>query len=210
MFLLFCLSAFAEASILIVTFYWAPWISLAYSGDGFAPSQEPDSTPMLASPPLDRAAEENVNLALNPKTSESMEAMSSASSLPFVFIYSTLMLSTMIGQSALVTHSLTHSLTHCRSVPGNYLYSLSSHHYSNDTIFQVVLGLSSAAFFISSISSSPLIILLACLTVHLCAGCYWPSVGFLRGRYLLAETRGVSIALARYPSSICPSEFNLF
>jgi hypothetical protein len=113
MFLLFCLSAFAEASILIVTFYWAPWISLAYSGDGFAPSQEPDSTPMLATPPLDRAAEENVNLALNPKTSESMEAMSSASSLPFVFIYSTLMLSTMIGQSALMTHSLTHSLSIC-------------------------------------------------------------------------------------------------
>jgi hypothetical protein len=105
--MLFCLSSFAEASILIVAFYWAPWIALAYSstsqsGDGLTASQV-DSTPMLITPPLN--IEENPTLPLDLETTEEMSTMSvvTASSLPFVFIYSSLMLSTMIGESLLLS-----------------------------------------------------------------------------------------------------------
>lgn len=57
----------------------------------------------------------------------------------------------------------------------------------------MILGVSAVAYFISAITSSPLIIFFACLSVHICAGAYWQSIGFFRGRYILNEIRGISI-----------------
>lgn len=132
MLLVVFISTCSEASIIIFSYYWAPWIELSY-----------------------------VNVT---------------STFPFVLIYSTLMMSSMLG---------------------NYLYTMLSPVYGNDSIFQMVLISAAAASTIGAIIASPTLILFSSVVIQLCTGAYWPSIGLLRGRYFLPEIRGVTVAMSR-------------
>ena len=80
---------------------------------------------------------------------------------------------------------------------GNYIYTLTISKYGNDIFFQAVLLVNAAAFFLASIVSSPKIVFIAAIVVQICCGGYWPSIGWLRGRYFLPEIRGVTITISR-------------
>jgi hypothetical protein len=64
-------------------------------------------------------------------------------------------------------------------------------------IFQVVLTANAAAFFLASIMSNPQMVFMASIMIQTCSGGYWPSIGWLRGRYFLPEVRSVTITLTR-------------
>jgi hypothetical protein len=105
MLMLLLLSAFAEASILIVSFYWAPWITLAYSSYSSSAVGAQDSPLMLSEPSLQES--ENLSPSTNIEVSaDPPTPISTASSLPFLFLYSSLMMCTMIGKTHLVESSL--------------------------------------------------------------------------------------------------------
>jgi MFS family permease len=140
------ISVCSEASIIIFSFYWAPWLEISYS---------------------------NIT-----------------STLPYILIYSTLMMSSMLG---------------------NYLYTLlSSTNYGSENIFQIILTTSTAASAIGAIMQSPQLVLFASVLIQLCTGAYWPSIGLLRGRYFLPELRGIIVALSRSATLECISFSYLF
>lgn len=80
---------------------------------------------------------------------------------------------------------------------GNYLYTLTVSKYGNDFLFQAVLVVNASAFFLASVLDSPQMVFLAALVIQTCSGGYWPSIGWLRGRYFLPEVRSVTITLTR-------------
>jgi hypothetical protein len=72
------------------------------------------------------------------------------------------------------------------------------------------LAASAGAYFIGGVAQTSSIAYAAGLTIQLCSGAYWPCVGVLRGRFLLPETRGVSVCLTRYNADIPCAVESLF
>jgi hypothetical protein len=180
--LVIVLSACMEATILIFSFYWAPWLSQIYL------SSFPSVTATATAEGTISASRylSEVNTTVSPLT-EDLPGPSAlllpVSPLPLVLIYSSLMTMAMIG---------------------HYLHTLALPSYGNDHIFQGVLWVSLGGYFVAamtstaSLSSSSLsLIYFISLAIQLCSGVYWPCVGFLRGRYILPEIRGVVISLTR-------------
>jgi len=177
------LSVMSEASILIFTFYWAPLLSTV-----FADSIQLSTAATVASsgPPIvnliSGATPAAVSTGVVSSATRYLLATVQGSSvvastpIPFVLIYATFTMSTMLG---------------------NYIYTLTISKYGNDLIFQVVLIANAAAFFLASISSSPQVVFMASIVIQTCSGGYWPSIGWLRGRYFLPEVRSVTITLTR-------------
>lgn len=108
MLLLLSLSAFAEASILIVSFYWAPWISLAYSSSPDLGNTH-DSLPMLPETVINQSEDNSSEQVVLSKTDQDSTPLNI--NLPYVFIYSSLMLGTMIGNWTLTTITHLHQET---------------------------------------------------------------------------------------------------
>lgn len=46
--------------------------------------------------------------------------------------------------------------------------------------------------------SNPQMVFMASIMIQTCSGGYWPSIGWLRGRYFLPEVRSVTITLTRW------------
>jgi len=182
------LSTCAEAAILVFSFYWAPWIAGTFTSSALA-SAAPvsvlvDTSAGTSTEPVSGsgvAAGADGSTAEELAGAETTHLMAAASTVPFILIYSTLMMSAMLG---------------------NYLYTLANPRYGNDIIFQALLATAAGAFFISAIVQTPELVFLASICVQVCSGGYWPSIGYLRGRYFLPEIRGVTVALIRCVDNI--------
>jgi hypothetical protein len=94
------------------------------------------------------------------------------------------------------------------SMLGNYLYQMyssqgggsgggGSNGASVDGIFQAILFASSLAFFLGAAFQTPTMAFGISVVVQMCVGGYWPSVGYLRGRYVLPELRATFLTLSR-------------
>lgn len=157
---------------MIFSFYWAPWLSQIYL-ETMLPTTEAISS-------VSRGLIDN-NSTVATISEEASTSSQSPAHLPFILIYSTLMTTAMIG---------------------HYLHTLVLPTYGNDFIFQVILLISLASYLLSALSSSLGLsslstMYLVALLIQLCSGAYWPSVGFLRGKYILPEIRAVVISLTR-------------
>jgi energy-converting hydrogenase Eha subunit A len=67
-----------------------------------------------------------------------------------------------------------------------------------DVIFQGILFASSAAFFLGAVFQTPTMAFGISVIVQMCVGGYWPSVGYLRGRYVVPELRVTFLTISRY------------
>ena len=83
------------------------------------------------------------------------------------------------------------------SMIGNYSYQLFVPYWGNDTILQIILVGSSCAYFFGTIFQTPTMIFMISIGLQACVGAYWPSIGFLRGRYVLPEQRNTCITVGR-------------
>lgn len=83
------------------------------------------------------------------------------------------------------------------SMLGNYCYQLIVPYWGNDTVLQMILVGSSGAYFCGAVFSTPSMVFLISIGLQACVGAYWPSIGFLRGRYVLPEQRGTCITVGR-------------
>lgn len=159
---------------MIFSFYWAPWLSQIYLDNI---SQTTDTIASTTRSLMDS------NITVSSVAIDELPASSPISSqLPLILIYSTLMTTAMIG---------------------HYLHTLVLPTYGNDYIFQVILSISLGTYFLTAFSttlglSSLSTMYILALIVQLCSGAYWPSVGFLRGKYILPEIRSVVIFLTRF------------
>jgi hypothetical protein len=72
------------------------------------------------------------------------------------------------------------------------------HHKGVDVIFQGILFASSAAFFLGAVFQTPTMAFGISVIVQMCVGGYWPSVGYLRGRYVVPELRVTFLTISRY------------
>jgi hypothetical protein len=171
-----------EATILIFSFYWAPWLSQIYLSS-FPSSSASVKEAISASRYLNDMNATSSDLSHTEDPSAASSGLLLPFPLPLVLIYSSLMTMAMIG---------------------HYLHTLALPSYGNDHIFQGVLWVSLGGYFLAAmtstttLSASLSLIFLVALTIQLCSGVYWPCVGFLRGRYILPEIRGVVISLTRF------------
>jgi hypothetical protein len=172
-----------ESTILVFSFYWAPWFSRLSSPSD--PTSEADANVSLdplsqSAGPLSRYLDE-MNITVTPSEALGVASPGPVSALPLILIYSSLMTMAMIG---------------------HYLHTLALPAYGNDRIFQILLLVAGVGYLIAAVltslsSSSPSTIYFLALTLQLCSGTYWPCIGFLRGKYILPEIRGVVITFTR-------------
>lgn len=169
------LSVMTEASILIFTFYWAPLLTTAFSNSIDMSATSRPAPSVLVFPDSVAITNDASSIATS-ATRYLQGSMTSAAAIPFVLIYATFVMSTMLG---------------------NYIYTLTVSKYGNDLIFQMMLMVNAASFFLASIMTSPQTVFIASIVIQICIGGYWPSIGWLRGRYFMPEVRGVTITLSR-------------
>ena len=86
-------------------------------------------------------------------------------------------------------HSVPHEIIFASyisaSMLGNYLFQLFSSKVGSDNALQGILFGSAVAFFLGSVFQTPLMSYGVSLFVQLCVGGYWPSIGLLRGRFVI-------------------------
>ena len=80
---------------------------------------------------------------------------------------------------------------------GNYCYQIIVPYWGNDAVLQMLLVGSSGAYFCGAVFQTPSMVFLISIGLQACVGAYWPSIGFLRGRYVLPEQRGTCITVTR-------------
>jgi len=86
---------------------------------------------------------------------------------------------------------------------GNYLYGLFLPKFGGlDVAFQGLLIACCFLFSFGSIITSSFSCFLLATVIHIFVGGYWPSIGALRGRYILPELRSTSVNMARTISLI--------
>ena len=90
------------------------------------------------------------------------------------------------------------------SMLGNYVYQmvaaqrLATQGPGAEGTFQEILFCSTAAFFLGAVFQTPTMAFGISVIVQLCVGGYWPSVGYLRGRYVVPELRATFLTISRY------------
>ena len=128
------MSACCEASIIIFTFYWAPWLT-------------------------------SVIIEVQPITT-----------FPYQVIFSIYIAGSMIGA---------------------YGYQLFVPSVGIDNLFQAVLVLLSASYFLGAVFQTPLLVFGLSFLLHLLSGAYWPCIGYCRGRVVLPEMRSTSLCISK-------------
>ena len=108
------LSTCAEAAILVFSFYWAPWIAGTFTSSALA-SAAPvsvlvDTSAGTSTEPVSGsgvAAGADGSTAEELAGAETTHLMAAASTVPFILIYSTLMMSAMLGIIIDTSHGYT-------------------------------------------------------------------------------------------------------
>jgi hypothetical protein len=174
--LVIALSSCVEATILVFSFYWAPWFA------GLSASAATGADPVSSSS-IPRLLEEmNTPASALPETLSLVPSPDTVSPLPLVLIYSSLMTVAMVG---------------------HYLHTLALPVFGNDHIFLLLLFIALVGYLLAAVlallssAHSPSTTFFLALILQLCSGAYWPCIGFLRGKFILPEIRGVVISFTR-------------
>lgn len=121
----------------------------------------------------------------------------------FTFYWAPWITSMVIEESHSVPYPLVFATYIATSMLGNYLYQMVSaqrqavHGAGADGTFQEILFCSTAAFFLGAVFQTPTMAFGVSIIVQLCVGGYWPSVGYLRGRYVVPELRVTFLTISR-------------
>ena len=121
----------------------------------------------------------------------------------FTFYWAPWITSMVIEESHSVPYPLVFATYIATSMLGNYLYQMVSaqrqavHGAGADGTFQEILFCSTAAFFLGAVFQTPTMAFGISIIVQLCVGGYWPSVGYLRGRYVVPELRVTFLTISR-------------
>ena len=115
----------------------------------------------------------------------------------FSYYWAPWITSVLVEEAKTVPYEIVFSTYISASMLGNYMYQLIVPSWGNDMVFQMILVGSSGAFFLGSVFQTPVMVFIISIFVQGCVGGYWPSIGFLRGRYVVPELRGTCITLSR-------------
>jgi hypothetical protein len=102
-----------------------------------------------------------------------------------------------VDPGAKVPYEIIFSTYISASMLGNYIYQLIVSQWGNDMVFQMILVGSSGAFFLGSVFQTPSMVFVISMFVQAFVGGYWPSIGFLRGRYVMPEMRSMCMTISR-------------
>lgn len=160
------IGALYEATVMIITFYWAPWLSYVLANEL--------STSISV-------AVEGAGASAGSGGGGVVEEVSS-STFPYEIVFACYI---------------------CASMLGNYLFQMASN--TNDdsaaaspgVLFNYILIATSACYLIGSSISSPTLIFIVCIAVHLLMGAYWSCIGILRAQHVPPEYRGAPVTLTR-------------
>lgn len=83
------------------------------------------------------------------------------------------------------------------SMLGNYIYQMYAGSVGLDQSLQIILFTTGASFFLGAIFQTPLMAFAISTGIQLVIGGYWPSIGMLRGRYVMPELRPTLLTLSR-------------
>jgi hypothetical protein len=83
------------------------------------------------------------------------------------------------------------------SMMGNYLYQLYMGKVGLDQALQIILYATGAMFFLGAIFQTPFMAFTISTGIQLAIGGYWPSIGMLRGRYIMPELRPTLMTLSK-------------
>ena len=134
-----------------------------------------------------------------------ISALCESSITIFTFYWAPWITFMVVEQSRSVPYPIVFATYIAASMLGNYLYQMYSAQGGTgsvgatnvDSIFQAILFASSAAFFLGAIFQTPTMAFGISIIVQMCVGGYWPSVGYLRGRYVLPELRATFLTISR-------------
>jgi hypothetical protein len=129
-----------------------------------------------------------------------ISALCESSITIFTFYWAPWITSMVVEESHTVPYPIVFATYIAASMSGNYVYQM----YSTggaatnvDSIFQAILFASSTAFFLGAVFQTPTMAFGISIVVQMCVGGYWPSVGYLRGRYVLPELRATFLTISR-------------
>jgi len=108
-------------------------------------------------------------------------------------------------ENKLVPYELVYASMVVATMLGNYVYGMYGPSIGPELSFQIVLISTCLVFFTSALMFSPLPAFLAALVIQLGVGGYWPSIGTLRGRYIVPEQRSTCMNMARVLTMIISS-----
>ena len=130
-----------------------------------------------------------------------ISALCESSITIFTFYWAPWITSMVAEEAHTVPYPIVFATYIAASMSGNYLYQM----YTTggaagahvNSIFQAILFASSTAFFLGAIFQTPTMAFGISIVVQMCVGGYWPSVGYLRGRYVLPELRATFLTISR-------------
>ncbi len=111
--------------------------------------------------------------------------------LPYEILFSCLIVTSMLGNYLFQLYSMNAFASSSSSV------NVSGTGSNTDNAFQAILITSSVSFFLGAIFQTAFMAFLSSIVIQLCMGCYWPSIGYYRGRIVLPELRSSSLTIAR-------------
>lgn len=140
-----------------------------------------------------------------------ISSMAEASITIFTFYWAPWITSIVIEENHHLPYEILFSCLIVTSMLGNYLFQLftiennnainSNNANSNnnlDMAFQAILVTSSVSYFLGAIFQTSFMAFLISIVVQLCMGCYWPAIGYFRGKIIPPELRSSSLTIARY------------
>ena len=112
-------------------------------------------------------------------------------------------------ESRMVPYELIYASMVMATMMGNYIYGMHAPTIGPELSFQVVLICCSVTFFLAATVYTPLLAYCMAIGVQHAVGGYWPSIGALRGRYVVPEQRSTSVNMARFVT-MCTSAVVLY
>jgi len=144
-----------------------------------------------------------------------ISSMCEASITIFTFYWAPWITSIVIEEDHHLPYEILFSCFIVTSMLGNYLFQLYTINSSNvvnsnnanssnniDLAFQAILITSSVSYFLGAIFQTSFMAFLISIVVQLCMGCYWPAIGYFRGKIIPPELRTSSLTIARFLTMI--------
>jgi len=127
----------------------------------------------------------------------------------FTFYWAPWMTGTVVvreqEENRLVPYELVYASMVVVTMLGNYVYGMYGPTIGPDLSFQIVLISTCMVFFVGGLMFSPVLAFLGAILVQFGVGGYWPSIGALRGRYIVPEQRSTCVNMARVLTMIISS-----
>ena len=100
-------------------------------------------------------------------------------------------------ESKLIPYELVYASMVVATMLGNYVHGMFGPSIGPELSFQVVLICTCLVFFAGALMFSPVLAFLVAVLIQFGVGGYWPSIGALRGRYIVPEQRSTCVNMAR-------------